>query len=226
MSLLKQSYSCFGNKLILVYHLEGPLQQQLFCGKLQLQPGPLKSTPKKHASCSEKIYWTVTLKVHASLYHSTCLMQKKNRTVHSFHSISRIMWTGQLHSSAGWEVLIKRVTFSIIASYSLNWFESMSLNPPVFIVVESTIAMLCLLDIIWSIVLFIHNIIFPQGDAAVGDGVNRHVLSMAMQKLKTGFRINLGLYIWVCVCHLCFHVKTFVAYSLDTVIKWGNGIDL
>uniref|UniRef100_A0A8C1TU23 Uncharacterized protein n=1 Tax=Cyprinus carpio TaxID=7962 RepID=A0A8C1TU23_CYPCA len=31
-----------------------------------------------------------------------------------------------------------------------------------------------------------------RGDAAVGDGVNRHVLSMAMQKLKTGFRINLG----------------------------------
>lgn len=69
----------------------------------------------------------------------------------------------------------------------------MSLNPPVFVVEEnfSTIAMLCLLYIIW---LIISNI-FPQGDAAVGDGVSRHVLSMAMQKLKTGFRINLGLYI-------------------------------
>ncbi|XP_034068865.1 uncharacterized protein LOC117544148 isoform X1 [Gymnodraco acuticeps] len=31
-----------------------------------------------------------------------------------------------------------------------------------------------------------------RGDAAVGQGVNRHVLSMAMQKLKTGFSINLG----------------------------------
>ncbi|XP_038554096.1 uncharacterized protein LOC119887344 isoform X2 [Micropterus salmoides] len=31
-----------------------------------------------------------------------------------------------------------------------------------------------------------------RGDAAVGDGVSRHVLSMAMQKLKTGFRINLA----------------------------------
>ncbi|CAL8234013.1 unnamed protein product, partial [Boreogadus saida] len=31
-----------------------------------------------------------------------------------------------------------------------------------------------------------------RGDAAVGDGVNRHVLSMAMQKLKSGFSINLG----------------------------------
>ncbi|XP_061582133.1 uncharacterized protein LOC133447318 isoform X3 [Cololabis saira] len=31
-----------------------------------------------------------------------------------------------------------------------------------------------------------------RGDAAVGDGVNRHVLSMAMQKLKTGFILNLG----------------------------------
>ncbi|XP_070406291.1 uncharacterized protein [Nothobranchius furzeri] len=30
------------------------------------------------------------------------------------------------------------------------------------------------------------------GDAAVGEGVRRHVLSMAMQKLKTGFSINLG----------------------------------
>lgn len=34
-----------------------------------------------------------------------------------------------------------------------------------------------------------------RGDAAVGEGVTRHVLSMAMQKLKTGFRLNLGLYI-------------------------------
>lgn len=31
-----------------------------------------------------------------------------------------------------------------------------------------------------------------RGDAAVGEGVTRHVLSMAMQKLKTGFRLNLG----------------------------------
>ncbi|KAF3837723.1 hypothetical protein F7725_009491 [Dissostichus mawsoni] len=31
-----------------------------------------------------------------------------------------------------------------------------------------------------------------EGDAAVGQGVNRLVLSMAMQKLKTGFSINLG----------------------------------
>ncbi|XP_068076695.2 uncharacterized protein [Danio rerio] len=31
------------------------------------------------------------------------------------------------------------------------------------------------------------------GDAAVGKGVNRHILSMMMQKLKTGFTLNLGL---------------------------------
>ncbi|XP_046901646.1 uncharacterized protein LOC124484669 isoform X1 [Hypomesus transpacificus] len=31
-----------------------------------------------------------------------------------------------------------------------------------------------------------------RGDAAVGEGVNRHVLSLVMQKLKTGFSINLG----------------------------------
>ncbi|XP_023822114.1 uncharacterized protein LOC105356421 isoform X2 [Oryzias latipes] len=30
------------------------------------------------------------------------------------------------------------------------------------------------------------------GDAAIGEGVTRHVLSMAMQKLTTGFSINLG----------------------------------
>ncbi|XP_073690559.1 G2/M phase-specific E3 ubiquitin-protein ligase-like [Garra rufa] len=30
------------------------------------------------------------------------------------------------------------------------------------------------------------------GDAAVGKGVNRHVLSLMMQKLKTGFALNLG----------------------------------
>ncbi|XP_053356378.1 uncharacterized protein LOC128527807 isoform X2 [Clarias gariepinus] len=30
------------------------------------------------------------------------------------------------------------------------------------------------------------------GDAAVGKGVNRHILSMMMQKLKTGFALNLG----------------------------------
>ena len=36
-------------------------------------------------------------------------------------------------------------------------------------------------------------IIYFQGDAAVGEGVNRHVLSLVMQKLKTGFSINLGL---------------------------------
>lgn len=44
----------------------------------------------------------------------------------------------------------------------------------------------------WLIVLF-HQKYPPPGDAAVGDGVNRHVLSMAMQKLKSGFMLNLGL---------------------------------
>lgn len=32
-----------------------------------------------------------------------------------------------------------------------------------------------------------------QGDAAIGDGVNRHLLSMAIEKLRTGFSLNFGI---------------------------------
>lgn len=46
------------------------------------------------------------------------------------------------------------------------------------------------------ILVAIHfNHLYFEGDAAVGEGVNRHVLSMAMQKLKTGFNINIGWYV-------------------------------
>ena len=50
--------------------------------------------------------------------------------------------------------------------------------------------------ITWFIVILIKDVLYFEGDAAVGDGVKRHVLSMVMQKLKTGFSINLGLYVW------------------------------
>lgn len=33
-----------------------------------------------------------------------------------------------------------------------------------------------------------------QGDAAIGKGVNRHTFTFMMEKLKSGFALNLGLY--------------------------------
>ena len=36
---------------------------------------------------------------------------------------------------------------------------------------------------------------FMLGDAAVGVGVKRHILSSAISKLKYGYKLNLGLWV-------------------------------
>lgn len=53
-------------------------------------------------------------------------------------------------------------------------------------------------------------LILPIGDAAVGVGVNRHVMSTMMMKLRSGFHINLG----QCLYHTWFLRLKMSRYAL------------